>query len=507
MKKILGFLFNKITITFLLILIQIIWLIVLFMNLSEYSIWINVFFSVLSIIMFLSVIVSNQNPAYQIGWISIIAVFPILGGLFYLFMGNKRPSRRMKRSLLKAQQKTSDILIQDDEIIKLMSKDMSMISGYINNTVGYPVFEHTLIDYFEVGETMYEQMLLDLKKAEKFIFIEYFIVAKGEMWNTLKEVLIEKAKAGLDVRVIFDDFGCIKVMNNKLKAELTKAGIKLLMFNPIRPIVSLVMNHRDHRKITVIDGKIGYTGGINIADEYINKKERFGHWKDTGVRLEGEAVKGLTLMFLRLFCAYQDCEEDCSPFFNVDFSDYKNVDNGFIQTFSDSPLDDESTALNLYLDLLWKAKNYAYIFTPYLVIDNELKSALCMAAKRGVDVRIVVPEIADKKIVMQLTKSYFKQLILAGVKIYRYTPGFIHAKNFLVDDRVAIVGTINLDYRSLYLHFECGAMMIESSGIADVKEDFINTFHQSREVSLEECDEGKVEYIMRAILRLVSPLF
>lgn len=507
MKRIFGFLFNKITITILLILIQIIWLILFFINLTDYSIWISVFFSMISIIMFLAVVVSNQNPAYQIGWITIIAVFPVLGGLFYLFMGNKRPSRKMKKQLLHSQTMTSDLLKANSEVVFRMPGRTAMTSNYVYETVGYPVSDRTKITYYEIGEKMYEAMLDDLKKAQHFIFFEYFIVSKGKMWTSLKKILMEKARSGIDVKLIFDDFGCIKFMTKNEKKELISSGIKLLMFNPIRPIVSLVMNHRDHRKITVIDGKVGYTGGINIADEYINEKIRFGHWKDTGVRLEGEGVKNLSLMFLRLFYAYMEPDKDVHSYIDIDYSEYDEINDGLVQAFSDSPLDDESTALNLYLDLLWNAKEYAYIFTPYLVIDSELQSALCMAAKRGVDVRVVVPGIPDKRTVMQLTKSYFKQLIKAGVRIYRYSPGFIHAKNFLVDDRIAIVGTINLDYRSLYLHFECGVIMIGNKAISDIKRDFNETFEKSYEVKVEDCDRNKLEYVIRAVLRLISPLF
>lgn len=507
MKRIFGFLFNKITITILLILIQIIWLILFFINLTDYSIWISVFFSMISIIMFLAVVVSNQNPAYQIGWITIIAVFPVLGGLFYLFMGNKRPSRKMKKQLLHSQTMTSDLLKANSEVVFRMPGRTAMTSNYVYETLGYPVSDRTKITYYEIGEKMYEAMLDDLKKAQHFIFFEYFIVSKGKMWTSLKKILMEKARSGIDVKLIFDDFGCIKFMTKNEKKELISSGIKLLMFNPIRPIVSLVMNHRDHRKIMVIDGKVGYTGGINIADEYINEKIRFGHWKDTGVRLEGEGVKNLSLMFLRLFYAYMEPDKDVHSYIDIDYSEYDEINDGLVQAFSDSPLDDESTALNLYLDLLWNAKEYAYIFTPYLVIDSELQSALCMAAKRGVDVRIVVPGIPDKRTVMQLTKSYFKQLIKAGVRIYRYSPGFIHAKNFLVDDRIAIVGTINLDYRSLYLHFECGVIMIGNKAISDIKRDFNETFEKSYEVKVEDCDRNKLEYVIRAVLRLISPLF
>lgn len=507
MKRVFGFLFNKITMTVFLILVQLAWLFFFFISLTEYSIWINVFFSMISIAMFLAVIVSNQNPAYQIGWITIIAVFPILGGLFYFFMGNKRPSRKMKKQLLKSQEKTLHLISKDQEIIDSIPKRLAMTSNYIHETVAYPICRNTKVSYFEIGEKMYAKMLEDLRKAERFIFFEYFIVSKGEMWKSIKEILVEKAKNGLDVRIILDDFGCIKFMSGAEKEELTSVGIKLLMFNPIKPVVSLVMNHRDHRKITVIDGKIGYTGGINIADEYINKLVRFGHWKDTGVRLEGEGVRNLSLMFLRLYYAYREVDEDMEAYVNVDCSEFKNFNDGLVQAFSDSPLDDESTALNLYLDLLWNAQKYVYIFTPYLVIDSELQSALCLAAKRGVDVRIVVPGIPDKKTVMQLSKSYFKRLILAGVKIYQYTPGFIHAKNFLVDDEIAVVGTINLDYRSLYLHFECGVMMIGSRTISDIKKDFMETFDLSTQVKLDDYNRNKLEYIVRAVLRLISPLF
>ena len=316
----------------------------------------------------------------------------------------------------------------------------------------------------------------------------------------------EKAAAGLDVRLIYDDIGSIHCLPKHFVSSLKKAGIKVMAFNPILPFVSLVYNNRDHRKILIIDGCIAYSGGYNLADEYINRKERFGHWKDSGIRLSGHAVWNFTVMFLNMWNSFVPTEEDYTS-----FRPHKNHpepfgEDGIVQPYSDSPLDDESLGENVYLEILSQAEEYVYIFTPYLIIDNEMKTALVLAAKRGVDVRIVTPAIPDKKIVFRLTRSYYEPLIKAGVKIYEYTPGFIHSKSFVCDDRIGVVGTINMDYRSLYLHFECATLMCGSSAVMDLKKDCLETFEISKEIRHEDCRRNFFGLLFDAFLRIVSPL-
>lgn len=327
------------------------------------------------------------------------------------------------------------------------------------------------------------------------------------MFDTMTEILMRKAAEGVDVRVIYDDIGCISTLPPKYNKKLEGMGIKCAVFNPFRPILSVVMNNRDHRKIFVVDGKVGFTGGINLADEYINEKSRFGYWKDTGVRLEGEAVWNLTAMFLTAWSYVNHSREDYKEYMPQIYQTELPETDGYVQPYGDSPLDHETVGENIYLNMINDAENYVYIFTPYLIIDNEMLVSLCNAAKRGVDVRIVTPGIPDKKLIFLLTQSHYEPLLRAGVKIYQYTPGFIHAKSFLCDDKVGTVGSINLDYRSLYLHFECGVFMYRTKALEQLKQDCLDTFEQSEEMTLEFCRNQNVFIrILQGMMRLVAPL-
>ena len=343
-----------------------------------------------------------------------------------------------------------------------------MQSTYISKTAGYPVYKNTAVRYFPLGEDNFAKLVEELNNANHFIFMEYFIIKQGEMWDTILEIMERKAKEGVDVRLIYDDFGCSMWIPSRFIKDMKEKGIKVAAFNPIGPVFNLRQNNRDHRKITVIDGYVGFTGGINLADEYINKKSRFGHWK------------------------YQDM---------AFFSD------GYIQPYGDTPVDNEIVGENIYLNMINKAKHYVYITTPYLIIDNEMVTALTLAAKSGIDVRIITPGIPDKKLVYLVTQSYYYQLIEAGVRIFQYTPGFIHAKTVVVDDKVATVGTINFDYRSLYLHFECGVWMFNCSSIYEIKEDYMDTLAKCDEVTKEKIREtSRLKLFGQSLLRLVAPL-
>ncbi|MDO5718318.1 MAG: cardiolipin synthase [Tissierellia bacterium] len=506
MEKFKEIAFSKIPIIVLLILVQVVWFFLFFEKLRKHYAWVGTFFALLSIIMFLAIIMSDQNPSYKISWIVIIGLVPLLGGLLYLVFGNKRPSARLRKKINKSKRNLADYYFQDQKILEKLPDRKRTTSNYILNTGGYPVYDNTSVKYFKVGEQMYASMLEDLKKAKSFIFFEYFIVAESSMWEGIKEILLQKAEEGLEIRVMYDDMGCMGVLPKNLKKDLTAAGIKVMAFNPLVPFMSLVMNNRDHRKILVIDGDIGYTGGINIADEYINVNPPYGHWKDTGIKLQGEAVNNLTAMFLSIWNAYDSEELESERYICSGLIEENSEYKGFVQPFSDSPLDNETLSENIYMDIIWQAKDYVYIFTPYLIIDNEMTIALSMAAKRGVDVRIVVPGIPDKKIIYQLTQSYFKPLMRAGVKIYLYTPGFIHAKSYISDDEIAVVGTINMDYRSLYLHFECGVLMMDTPCIKDIKKDYFEVFEESKLLELDDLKQGRMEDLLRATLRVVSPL-
>lgn len=370
-----------------------------------------------------------------------------------------------------------------------------------------PPHIHTETTYFPLGDDMFVKMKEELEKAEHFIFLEYFIIHPGVMWNEILEILKRKVAEGVDVRVMYDDVGCLYTLPTNYDRTLEAMGIPCQVFNRYRPVVSLRLNNRDHRKILVIDGNVGFTGGINLADEYINAIDRFGHWKDTGVMLRGEAVWNFTVMFLAAWDLHREKQENIE-LFRPTLRPEDVVSDGVVQPYDDSPLDDKPVGASVYHNMISKAERYIYLTTPYLIIDDAMTNALCVAAQSGVDVRIITPHIPDKKIVFELTRAHYQILLESGVRIFEYTPGFIHAKNFVVDDRYATVGTVNMDYRSLYLHFECGVWMSGVSAIQSVREDFLATQAVSQEISLDDARRfSKSKRLYHALLRAFAPLF
>lgn len=506
MNKLLKKVFSRTVVTALLIVIQVAWLAALLLQLGNSLPAIQTVLRILSLVAILFVIKSDMNPSYKIGWILLIAVLPILGGLMYVIFGNKRPTKNMREMLRAQLEKSAEYLGTQESITGELDGGAAGLFKYLEGSAGYPTAKNTTVRYYRVGEEMYADLLPELEKAEKFIFLEYFIIRPGEMWDGVLEILKRKAAAGVDVRIIYDDMGCIDILPANYNATLEGWGIRTMAFNRFVPAVSLVMNNRDHRKITVIDGKVGFTGGINISDEYINVKERFGHWKDTGLMLKGPGVFNLTLMFLEMWNAFNKDGDGYAEFIPDSFEECGSADDGYVLSFSDSPLDNESVGESVYTDMLYQAKNYIYITTPYLAIDSELQTALCMAAKRGVDVRMITPGIPDKKLVYRLTRSYYPTLLRAGVKIYEYTPGFIHAKSFVCDDKLCVVGTINMDYRSLYLHFECGTLMYNNPEIKRVKKDDLDTMEKCRKVELSDMKTNFLGELFDSFLRSVAPL-
>lgn len=506
MNKLLKKVFSRTVVTALLIVIQVAWLAALLLQLGNSLPAIQTVLRILSLVAILFVIKSDMNPSYKIGWILLIAVLPILGGLMYVIFGNKRPTKNMREMLRAQLEKSAEYLGTQESITGELDGGAAGLFKYLEGSAGYPTAKNTTVRYYRVGEEMYADLLPELEKAEKFIFLEYFIIRPGEMWDGVLEILKRKAAAGVDVRIIYDDMGCIDILPANYNATLEGWGIRTMAFNRFVPAVSLVMNNRDHRKITVIDGKVGFTGGINISDEYINVKERFGHWKDTGLMLKGPGVFNLTLMFLEMWNAFNKDGDGYAEFIPDSFEECGSADDGYVLSFSDNPLDNESVGESVYTDMLYQAKNYIYITTPYLAIDSELQTALCMAAKRGVDVRMITPGIPDKKLVYRLTRSYYPTLLRAGVKIYEYTPGFIHAKSFVCDDKLCVVGTINMDYRSLYLHFECGTLMYNNPEIKQVKKDDLETMEKCRKVELSDMKTNFLGELFDSFLRSVAPL-
>ena len=506
MNKLLKKVFSRTVVTALLIVIQVAWLAALLLQLGNSLPAIQTVLRILSLVAILFVIKSDMNPSYKIGWILLIAVLPILGGLMYVIFGNKRPTKYMREMLRAQLEKSAEYLGTQESITGELDGGAAGLFKYLEGSAGYPTAKNTTVRYYRVGEEMYADLLPELEKAEKFIFLEYFIIRPGEMWDGVLEILKRKAAAGVDVRIIYDDMGCIDILPANYNATLEGWGIRTMAFNRFVPAVSLVMNNRDHRKITVIDGKVGFTGGINISDEYINVKERFGHWKDTGLMLKGPGVFNLTLMFLEMWNAFNKDGDGYAEFIPDSFEECGSADDGYVLSFSDSPLDNESVGESVYTDMLYQAKDYIYITTPYLAIDSELQTALCLAAKRGDDVRMITPGIPDKKLVYRLTRSYYPTLLRAGVKIYEYTPGFIHAKSFVCDDKLCVVGTINMDYRSLYLHFECGTLMYNNPEIKQVKKDDLDTMEKCRKVELSDVKTNFLGELFDSFLRSVAPL-
>lgn len=504
--KHLNKLINRVTITVALVLLELAWLGVMFARLTRYAAWIDLVLTVLSLAMALRIIYRDENPAYKIAWLVLIGLFPLVGGIMYLLLGNKRPSKKMRTRIEQTERCHTDDLVQREECVEKLDARSVGLCRYVARYGPYPAWENTATEYFPSGEAMFARMLEDLEKAEHFIFLEYFIITPGEMWDAIADILKRKAAQGVDVRLIYDDMGCITTLPPNFLIEMERSHIRCIPFNPVVPLLSMVMNHRDHRKILVIDGNVAYNGGVNLADEYINRKERFGHWKDTGLRLEGDAVWNCTVMFLNFWNAFRPSEVSYEAFRPGQFGALPVETDGVVQPYADSPLDEECLAENIYRDILEQAKEYVYIFTPYLAVGHEMLTAIQLAAKRGVDVRIVTPGIPDKKVVWTLTKSYYAPLLEAGAHIYEYTPGFLHAKCYVSDDKVAVVGSINMDYRSLYLHFECGTLLLYNSQVSAVKKDMLETIEKSREVQREDCRRTLAGRLVDAVLRLVSPL-
>ena len=449
----------------------------------------------------------KMDSSAKLTWMFIIAILPLAGAAFLLFT-QSNIGHRMERKLVDEQiQKSREYLEQPENVLEKLEHDGSGIDDlcrYLNRSGCFPLYDQTAVQYFPLGEHMFEAMIEELEKAEKFIFMEYFIVEEGYMWGRILDILTRKAKEGVEIRVMYDGMCEMFTLPVDYWKLLEKEGIKAKPFSPIKPVVSSHYNYRDHRKILVIDGKVAFNGGVNLADEYINRIERFGHWKDTAVMLKGAAVKSFTLMFLQMW--YVGEKEP----------DYENwlretgtvpQAKGYVMPFCDSPLDEDKVGESVYMDLLNRATDYVHIMSPYLILDGELETALRFAAQRGVDVKLILPGIPDKKVAYSLAKTHYHSLTEAGVKVYEYTPGFVHAKVFVSDDSKAVVGTINLDYRSLYHHFECGTYLYRTDCIPEIEKDFCQTLEKCRKVTPETIKEEKLFYkVVGQVVKFLSPL-
>lgn len=510
MKFIRKVLFSRAFLVFVSIAVQLLFFVGVIQEFGDYYIFFYAVGMLISAVAVVWILNKNDNPSYKITWIILILLFPIFGGAFYIIFGTNKLSKKEKRRLRYINKKAVKALSAEQSVldkIRLESESAAVQSEYIQNNDCCHAYENTAAEYLKTGETMFERLKEELRKAKRYIFLEYFIIEKGVMWDSILDILKEKAAMGVDVRVIYDDLGSLLTLPYKYDKKLGDMGIKCCVFNPLIPVFSLKLNNRDHRKIAIIDGCTGFTGGNNLADEYINKVEKYGHWKDSAVMLKGEAVWNLTVMFLTIWDYLSGIDEDFNKF-RSDISSYNFKDaDGFIQPFEDNPLNDESVAETVYINLISKATRYVYITTPYLIIDNEMATALSSAAKGGVDIRIITPYYADKLLVHEVTRSYYETLVKDGVKIYEYTPGFMHSKTYAADDKYAVVGTINMDYRSLYLHFECGVWMYKSHSIADIKEDFLSTLKLCRQITMEDIKNVKwYRKLVRLLLRIFAPL-
>ena len=490
------------------ILLQAGWILLTILVLNDSLPWLELLTRVLSVAVVLYLNSKQTNAAYKISWIMLIVAMPIMGLSLYLLLGFFGDLGSIGKRIGKIHSQTCQYLTDVSEVMEKTETGYMPAAGlmtYLKTHTDYPAYENTDVRYFSEAHDALEVLKADLEKAESFIFMEYFIVSGDSSFQEIAEILIRKAKQGVDVRFMYDDVGSVGYVNLVFAKKLSDAGIRCTVFNPALPVLNPFMNHRDHRKITVIDGKVGFTGGYNLSDEYFARKITYGRWKDTGLRLEGEAVRSLTSMFLEMWNATTRKEEPVENFLSVRHSipDAR----GFVQPYADNPLGPERTAENVYLNLIYAARKSLYVITPYLIITDEMTNALGLAAKRGVDVRIITPGIPDKKLVYAVTQSYYAGLAAQGVRIFEYTPGFCHAKQMICDGQAASIGTSNLDYRSLYLHFENNVLMYDTGAVRQMAADFEELFCQCDEVT-EKYRSGRSRALQigQYILRLFAPL-
>ena len=509
MQRLRKILSSRVLVIIILIILQAWWVLAfIYQNAMTYQL--TTAFTIASIIMAIMIINREEDSGYQLSWIFLIMCVPVIGIPLYLLAAGKRVPKKLAEETTKASDRMLALLSQDTTTVEELKQDhpnVSKIFTYAFQSSRYPVYTNTRARYFASGESYWPALLEQLKKAEHFIFMEFFIIDQGEMWDSVLEVLKQKVQEGVEVKMVYDDFGCSTTLPANYDRQLNAWGIETYRFNKMRPTLMIQMNNRDHRKIVVIDNKVGFTGGVNLADEYVNRASRFGYWKDSAIMLEGEAVWSLTDMFLSMFTYVKPDDED------VDYSRYHlqadvQGNYGYFQPYSDTPTDDKDVALTMHLNVIAHARKYLYVDTPYLIPNNDIVRALSVSAQSGVDVRILVPHIPDKRYAFSITRSNYHRLLKAGVRIYEFTPGFDHAKNMVSDDTLGIVGTCNMDYRSYFLHFENGVLMYRSPEVVRLRQDFEQAIARSHEVTMEEVQKTNVFVRMfRGILRLLAPLF
>ena len=490
------------------IVAQLSWMFLLALKLTAYATWIAIAASIVALVIALRMFYRKTNAAVKISWIIVILSFPVLGVVAYLLLGRPDSTKKMRERQAQIDKQLCAVVKQDTEIIEDLEKISPAVANqmkYITGNALCPVCRNTDLQYYDNAADGFDAQIEAMKAARDFIFIEYHAIEESGDFGRMYEVLCEKVKEGVEVRVLYDDVGSFVFINTEFVKKCKADGIDCRVFNPIVPVLKLFMNNRDHRKIAVIDGKVGFTGGYNLADEYFNLTHPYGYWKDTGIRLEGDAVRSLTGIFLEMWNLVKETDTDYERYLKKQV--YQAGESGFVQPYADSPLDYERVAENVYLNMINNATKYLYIVTPYMIITDEMVRSLTLAAKRSVDVRIVVPGIPDKKLTNQVTKSYYDALVEQGVEIYEYSPGFCHAKMCLCDDELAVVGTINFDYRSLYHHFEDGCLIYRCGIISQIKADFEKMFAESENVTEKvRTRDSKVIRMGQCVLRLIAPL-
>ena len=521
------------------VIVQIFWIVQLFFNLNSYSPYISFVTSVVGLAVCLMIYGRRTNSAIKLPWIMLILIWPVVGLCLYALMGRKNTTKRMRERFEQIDASLEGLLVQDEAAEAALEERehrAANIFRYLKEVPKCPFYANTKVTFYAEAKEGFEAQLLDLQKAQHYIFMEYYAIEEASAFERLKDVLADKVREGVEVRLFYDDIGSISFINVDFIRRMEVLGIQCRVFNPVVPVLNMFMNNRDHRKFTVIDGRVGFTGGYNLADEYFNITHPYGYWKDSGVRLEGEAVQSLIVMFLEMWNAAERTDMDYSRYFpekderseeiaseeiageekTVSSAGRPDViretekgkkEKGFVAPYWDSPLDTEHVGENIYMNLLKYAEHEAWFTTPYLMITDELRRELVQAAQRGVDVRIITPGIPDKKVIYQVTRSYYEGLAEAGVRIYEYTPGFLHAKQCVMDGKMAVVGTINLDYRSLYLHFEDAVLLYDCDCIGEIRRDIAGILDVSTEVTekYKELQKRGLK-LWQLFLRLLSPL-
>ena len=487
--------------------ILILWLLLLVKWLAPYTALITLTMSVAAFFFVLYIIIKREERTYKILWLLVILTFPLPGALFYLFFGNKRTAKPLKKRLQGVASRGDPRPLPVGETPFAGEKRMEQTIRWLERKTGYPLCKAQPVRYYPLGDDMFPDMLRDMKSAKRSIYIEYFIIEPGQMWDAMLEVLEDKLRQGVDVRVMYDDLGSISSFNFSNARELTQKGIPCVPFNPLLALKGTA-NYRDHRKMLIVDNEIAYSGGINLSDRYINLEHPYGHWKDTGFRLTGEGVHSFTHMFLTFWNAFalkKGAAGTPMPALQ-DSTEAPRETDGYVLSYYDSPLEHDATSNQLFIDLLSQSTDYAWFFTPYLMLGDDLMAAMLAAARRGVDVRIIMPGIPDKKLIFRMSRSFYQVLLNGGVKIYEYTPGFVHAKSFVSDDKVATIGTVNLDYRSLFLHFENNSLFYRSGIVEKIKEDFLATQALCSEVQPYDKKRYSRRWAVDGLLRIFAPL-